>query len=46
MPGALAAGDLRLFFLQRDQLEKVDAAALQAAAVTYLKASNHALAYC
>ncbi|CDG84373.1 M16 family metallopeptidase [Janthinobacterium agaricidamnosum] len=37
---SLAAGDWRLFFLQRDQLEKIDAAAVQAAAVKYLKSSN------
>jgi zinc protease len=37
---SLAAGDWRLFFVQRDQIEKLDAAAVQAAAVKYLKASN------
>ncbi|MDC8760048.1 M16 family metallopeptidase [Janthinobacterium fluminis] len=40
---ALAAGDWRLFFLQRDQLAKVDAATVQAAALKYLKASNRTL---
>ncbi|WP_317203500.1 pitrilysin family protein [Janthinobacterium sp.] len=40
---SLAAGDWRLFYLQRDQLAKVDAAAVQAVAVKYLKASNRTL---
>ncbi len=40
---SLAAGDWRLFFLQRDQLAKVDAAAVQAAALKYLKPSNRTL---
>lgn len=40
---SLAAGDWRLFFLQRDQLEKIDARAVQAAAVKYLKSSNRTL---
>jgi zinc protease len=38
---SLAAGDWRLFFLQRDQLEKTDAAAVQAVALKYLKPTNH-----
>ncbi|MES2127990.1 MAG: pitrilysin family protein [Pseudomonadota bacterium] len=37
---SMAAGDWRLFFLQRDQLAKVDAKQVQAAAEKYLKASN------
>lgn len=37
---ALAAGDWRLLFLERDRVEKSDTAAVQAAAVKYLKASN------
>lgn len=37
---SLAAGDWRLFFLRRDQIEKLDAKAVQAAAEKYLKASN------
>ncbi|MFM2085990.1 MAG: hypothetical protein RLZZ237_859 [Pseudomonadota bacterium] len=40
---SLAAGDWRLFFLQRDQLEKVTAAQVQAAAEKYLKTSNRTL---
>jgi zinc protease len=40
---SLAAGDWRLFFLQRDQAAKLDAAAVQAAAVKYLKPSNRTL---
>ncbi len=40
---AMAAGDWRLFFVQRDQLEKLDAAAVQAVAVKYLKPSNRTL---
>ena len=40
---SMAAGDWRLFFLQRDQMEKMDAATVQAAAVKYLKASNRTL---
>ncbi|MCU6434769.1 insulinase family protein [Undibacterium sp. Jales W-56] len=40
---SMAAGDWRLFFLQRDQMEKVDAAAVQAAAIKYLKATNRTL---
>ncbi len=40
---ALAAGDWRLFFLQRDQIEKADLASVQAAAVQYFKTSNRTL---
>jgi zinc protease len=40
---SMAAGDWRLFFLQRDQMEKMDAASVQAAAVKYLKPSNRTL---
>lgn len=40
---SMAAGDWRLFFLQRDLLEKTDAAAVQAAALKYLKSSNRTL---
>jgi zinc protease len=40
---AMAAGDWRLFFVNRDQVEKVDAKAVQAAAEKYLKASNRTL---
>lgn len=40
---SMAAGDWRLFFLQRDQLEKLDVAAVQAAAVKYFKPSNRTL---
>ena len=40
---ALAAGDWRLFFIQRDQIEKADAASVQAAAVKYFKTSNRTL---
>ena len=40
---SMAAGDWRLFFLQRDQLAKVDAAAVQAVAQKYLKATNRTL---
>ncbi len=41
---AMAAGDWRLFFVNRDQVEKVDAKAVQAAAEKYFKASNRTLA--
>jgi zinc protease len=41
---AMAAGDWRLFFVNRDQVEKTDAKAVQAAAEKYLKASNRTLA--
>lgn len=37
---SMAAGDWRLFFIQRDQLEKVGIADLQAAAQKYFKPSN------
>ncbi len=37
---SMAAGDWRLFFLQRDRIEKTDAAAVQAAAEKYLKPTN------
>lgn len=40
---SMAAGDWRLFFLQRDQMEKMDAASVQAAAIKYLKATNRTL---
>lgn len=40
---SMAAGDWRLFFMQRDQMEKTDAAAVQAAAIKYLKTTNRTL---
>ncbi len=40
---SMAAGDWRLFFLQRDQMEKMDAATVQAAAIKYLKSTNRTL---
>jgi len=40
---AMAAGDWRLFFVQRDAIEKMDAATVQAAAEKYLKPSNRTL---
>ena len=40
---SMAAGDWRLFFLQRDRIEKMTAADVQAAAIKYLKASNRTL---
>lgn len=40
---SMAAGDWRLFFLQRDRLEKMDAAKVQAVALKYLKPSNRTL---
>ena len=40
---SLAAGDWRLFYLQRDRTEKLDAAAVQAAALKYLMPSNRTL---
>jgi zinc protease len=40
---AMAAGDWRLFFVNRDQVDKTDAKAVQAAAEKYLKASNRTL---
>lgn len=41
---AQAAGDWRLFHQRRDQVEAIDAAAVQAAAVKYLKSTNRTLA--
>ena len=41
---SMAAGDWRLFFLQRDLIEKTDAAAVQAAALKYLKPTNRTVA--
>ena len=40
---SLAAGDWRLFFLQRDRLDKLTTAQVQAAAEKYLKRSNRTL---
>ncbi|MFC5458692.1 M16 family metallopeptidase [Massilia niabensis] len=40
---SMAAGDWRLFFVNRDQVEKTDVKAVQAAAEKYLKASNRTL---
>jgi zinc protease len=40
---SMAAGDWRLFFLQRDRVEKVDAKAVQAVADKYFKPSNRTL---
>lgn len=40
---SMAAGDWRLFFMQRDRIEKLDAAAVQAVALKYLKPSNRTL---
>ena len=40
---SMAAGDWRLFFMQRDQMEKLDAVTVQAAAIKYLKATNRTL---
>ena len=40
---ALAAGDWRLFFINRDRIEKLDLATVQAAANTYFKATNRTL---
>ena len=40
---SMAAGDWRLFFMQRDQMEKIDVAAVQAAAIKYLKTTNRTL---
>ncbi len=37
---SMAAGDWRLFFVQRDQIDKLDAKAVQAVAEKYLKPSN------
>lgn len=40
---AVAAGDWRLFFVQRDRMAEIDARAVQAAAEKYLKAGNRTL---
>lgn len=40
---SMAAGDWRLFFIQRDRIEKMGAKEVQAAAEKYLKASNRTL---
>ncbi|HEU4853610.1 MAG TPA: insulinase family protein, partial [Telluria sp.] len=40
---SMAAGDWRLFFVNRDLVEKTDAKAVQAAAEKYLKPSNRTL---
>ena len=40
---SMAAGDWRMFFVNRDLVEKTDAKAVQAAAEKYLKASNRTL---
>ncbi|MDP3668702.1 MAG: pitrilysin family protein [Telluria sp.] len=40
---SMAAGDWRLFFLQRDRIEKLDAKAVQAVADKYFKPSNRTL---
>ncbi|MEN9868950.1 MAG: hypothetical protein RL748_4540, partial [Pseudomonadota bacterium] len=40
---SMAAGDWRLFFIQRDQLETVSLADVQAAAVKYFKPSNRTI---
>ncbi|WP_426321106.1 M16 family metallopeptidase [Pseudoduganella sp. R-43] len=44
LTSAQAAGDWRLFHQRRDQVEKIDAAAVQAAALKYLKPANRTLA--
>jgi len=44
LTSAQAAGDWRLFHQRRDQVEKVDAAAVQAVALKYLKPANRTLA--
>jgi zinc protease len=41
---SMAAGDWRLFFVQRDLVEKTDAKAVQAVAEKYLKQTNRTLA--
>jgi zinc protease len=41
---SMAAGDWRLFFVQRDRIEKTDAAAVQAVAEKYFKPTNRTLA--
>lgn len=40
---SMAAGDWRLFFIQRDRIEKLTAAQVQAVALKYLKPSNRTL---
>jgi zinc protease len=40
---ALAAGDWRMFFINRDRIEKLDLASVQTAANTYFKATNRTL---
>ena len=40
---SMAAGDWRLFFVQRDRIEKMTAAQVQAAAEKYLKPSNRTI---
>ena len=40
---ALAAGDWRLFFINRDRIEKLDLASVQAAANAYFKTTNRTL---
>ena len=44
LTSAQAAGDWRLFNQRRDQVEKVDVAAVQAVALKYLKSANRTLA--
>jgi len=44
LTSAQAAGDWRLFHQRRDQVEKVDVAAVQAVALKYLKSANRTLA--
>ncbi len=44
LTSAQAAGDWRLFYQRRDQVEQVDVAAVQAAALKYLKPANRTLA--
>jgi zinc protease len=41
---SMAAGDWRLFFLQRDRIEKINAAGVQAVADKYFKPTNRTLA--
>ncbi len=43
LSGAIAAGDWRLFFLERDELRKVTSAQVQALAVAWLKPTNRTL---
>ncbi|KQV44933.1 MULTISPECIES: pitrilysin family protein [unclassified Duganella] len=44
LTSAQAAGDWRLFHQRRDQVEKIDVAAVQAVALKYLKPANRTLA--